>query len=51
MIACKKGIHAKDAINVLLNAGADPNNLTDADGDLHMPSLCWTLHETRPLTG
>ena len=30
MIACKKG--SKDAINVLLNAGADPNN-TDADGD------------------
>ena len=31
MIACKKG--SKDAINVLLNAGADPNN-TDADGDI-----------------
>ena len=30
MIACKNG--TKDAINVLLNAGADPN-IADADGD------------------
>ena len=30
MIACKKG--KKDAINVLLNSGADPN-ITEADGD------------------
>ena len=37
MIACEKS--NKDAINILLNAGADPN-IADADGDIWLHCIC-----------
>ena len=44
MIACEKG--NKDAINVLLNAGADPN-ITDADGDTWLHHAAQSYSSTK----